>query len=168
MEWRIIYGYKFLYRISEEGKVEKQDPRTGKWVAIQAYLNNKRSVVHIHVTDTYRRPIAVHSLMDQCFFNGYAKKNGLCIMHKNGALMDCGKENLMFLTRRQCALRSSKIARAKRVVKVDKYGNEIEFYKSCKEAAQKNHLSETAIYHRVNNKLKHPFLLDGYNYQFVE
>lgn len=168
MEWRVMHGYRFLYRISENGDVQKYHEKTGEWKPVTQCLMNGRAVVQLYITKTDRRPIAVHRLMDTYFFNGYAQKNGLCIIHKNGAKFDCAKENLDFITRRESNLRSLKTARARRVVKIDKYGNEVDYYQSCKEAAEKNHLSTTSIYNRVHNKLRDPFALDGHNYQFIE
>ena len=104
--------------------------------------------------------------MDAMFFDSYATKHKMSITHKNKVKTDCSIYNLVFVPREEFGKNNQNSA--KRVVKIDKDGNSVAYYNSCKEAANKNFISTTAVHNRVNNKVKNPFSLDGFNYQFVE
>ena len=165
MEWRYLTGYYYEYRINEKADIQRKFP-DGKWRSLSPYLNNKRAVINMWVTKTHRKPVGIVRLMDDAFFDGYARKNGMCIVHKNGAKMDCELCNLQIVTRKDCAKRSAKIARRIPVVKLDKQGNVIAHYKSCREAAKANFMSYTAMFNRVNNKIKDASKIDDFVYKF--
>lgn len=166
-DWRKIEGYLYDYQINDLGQIRKVNP-DGSIIMLKPVKNKETGIysTSLRVAKNKRKRVAVKYLMDEVFFGGYAKKNGLCITHKNGIQTDCSKYNLKFVKPSQLG-KMYKNAE-KRVVKVDKMGRMIEFYASCKEAAEKNFISPTAVYNRVNNKVKHPFNLDGYTYKFVE
>ena len=166
-DWRKIEGYLYDYQINDLGQIRKVNP-DGSIIMLKPVKNKETGIysTSLRVAKNKRKRVAVKYLMDEVFFGGYAKKNGLCITHKNGIQTDCSKYNLKFV--KQSQLGKMYKNAEKRVVKVDKMGRMIEFYASCKEAAEKNFISPTAVYNRVNNKVKHPFRLDGYTYKFVE
>ena len=56
--------------------------------------------------------------------------------------------------------------RRKCVVKVSKSGEEVEIYRSAREAAKQNNMSYQTVLDRCHNKVKKPFALDGYTYRF--
>lgn len=56
--------------------------------------------------------------------------------------------------------------RRKSVVKVSEDGTEVEIYRSVRQAAIANHMSDQTVLDRCYNKVKKPFALDGYTYQF--
>lgn len=165
--WRKIEGYLYDYQINDLGQMRKVNP-DGSIVELKPHKNKENGVysISLRVAKNKRKHVAVKYLMDEVFFDGYAKKHGLSITHKNGFQTDCSVYNLLFVTPSQLGKRYKNAE--KRVAKVDKHGCIIEFYASCEEAARKNFISKTAVYHRVNNLLKNPWKLDGYNYQFVE
>lgn len=165
--WRKIEGYLYDYQINDLGQIRKVNP-DGSTIELKPRRNKATGVysISLRVEKNKRKHVAVKYLMDEIFFDGYAKKHGLCITHKNGFQTDCSVYNLMFVTHSQLGKKYKNAE--KRVAKVDKRGNVIEFYASCKEAAEKNFISPTAVYHRVNNKVKHPYRLDGFTYKFVE
>lgn len=162
-QWRLVKGYKYPYRINTDGIVQKQLP-DGSWQTMSARVGKwNRACVTLRKVDGKRVHIPVVWLMADAFMGGW--KPGMCCIHKNGYKLDCSWGNLKFVTKQECS-KISGCNRRKPVAKVDRDGNVIEVYSSCAEAARKNHLSATAIYHRCNNLLKNPFLLDGYNYKF--
>lgn len=165
--WRKIEGYLYDYQINDLGQMRKVNP-DGSIVELRPHKNKSNGVysISLRVEKNKRKHVAVKHLMDEVFFDGYAKKHGLSITHKNGFQTDCSAYNLQFVTPSQLGKKYKNAE--KRVAKVDKRGRVIEFYASCKEAAEKNFISPTAVYHRVNNKVKHPYRLDGYTYKFVE
>lgn len=166
-EWRKIEGYLYDYQINDLGQMRKVNP-DGSIIMLQPHRNKATGIysISLRVAKNKRKHISVKYIMDEVFFGGYARKHGLSITHKNGIQTDCSKYNLQFVTPSQLGKRYKNAE--KRVAKVNKRGQIIEFYASCKEAAEKNFLSPTAIYNRVNNKVKHPYRLDGTTYKFVE
>ena len=165
--WRKIEGYLYDYQINDLGQMRKVNP-DGSIIELKPHKNKENGVysISLRVAKNKRKHVAVKYIMDEVFFDGYAKKHGLSITHKNGFQTDCSVYNLEFVTPSQLGKRYKNAE--KRVAKIDKRGRVIEYYASCDEAARKNFISKTAVYHRVNNLLKNPWKLDGYNYQFVE
>ena len=51
-------------------------------------------------------------------------------------------------------------------MKVTENGDEVEVYRSAREAARKNSMSYQTVLDRCHNRVKKPFALDGYTYQF--
>ena len=165
--WRKIEGYLYDYQINDLGQMRKVNP-DGSIIELHPHKNKENGVysISLRVAKNKRKHVAVKYLMDEVFFDGYAKKHGLSITHKNGFQTDCSVYNLLFVTPSQLGKRYKNAE--KRVAKVDRRGRVIEFYSSCAEAAKKNFISPTAVYHRVNNLIKNPYKLDGYTYKFVE
>lgn len=165
--WRKIEGYLYNYQINDLGQMRKVNP-DGSIIELHPHKNKETGIysISLRVAKNKRKHVAVKYLMDEVFFDSYAKKHGLSITHKNGIQTDCSAYNLLFITPSQLGKRYKNAK--KRVAKVDRRGRVIEFYSSCAEAAKKNFISPTAVYHRVNNLIKNPYKLDGYTYKFVE
>ena len=140
----------------------------GTWHTLKPFMSKKTKRVYITLwfSETVRKPVTLVRLMDAMFFDSYATKHKMSITHKNKVKTDCSIYNLVFVPREEFGKNNQNSA--KRVVKIDKDGNSVAYYNSCKEAASKNFISTTAVYNRVNNKVKYPFRFDGFNYQFVE
>lgn len=140
----------------------------GTWHTLKPFMSkkNKRVYITLWFSETVRKPVTLVRLMDAMFFDSYATKHKMSITHKNKVKTDCSIYNLVFIPREEFGKNNQNSA--KRVVKIDKDGNSVAYYNSCKEAASKNFISTTAVYNRVNNKIKYPFRFDGFNYQFVE
>ena len=156
--YKSIPNMRFEYRIGDMADVQRKMPN-GEWQTIKPFMSKHNKVLYINLwfTDTLRKPIPV--------IGGYAKKHHLNITHKNRVRTDCSAYNLIFVNDVQ--LRNMYKSN-KRVAKIDSNGQVVEYYKSCAEAAKRNFISKTAVHNRCNNKLQNPWLLDGYNYQFVE
>lgn len=164
-EWREIKGYAYRYRIGDMGNVQRQLP-DGTWRNLKPYKNKKNGLLYVGLRDAVGHKInkAVVKLMDEYFFNNYAKRNHLCRTHKNGMTTDCSKYNIIFVA--PSALNYRNTYRNKPVVKIDANGNIVARYASLTEAANANYMSRESMSGRCNNKLKHPERLDGYTYRF--
>ena len=140
----------------------------GTWHTLKPFMSkkNKRVYITLWFSETVRKPVTLVRLMDAMFFDSYATKHKMSITHKNKVKTDCSIYNLVFVPREEFGKNNQNSA--KRVVKIDKGGNSVAYYNSCKEAASKNFISRTAVHNRVTNKVKNPFNLDGFNYQFVK
>lgn len=165
--YKSIPNMRFEYRVGDMADVQRKMP-DGTWRNIKPFMSRRNKCMYINLwfSETVRKPIPLVRLMDDLFFDSYAKKNNMNITHKNSIKTDCSIYNLVFVPREGFGKNNQNSA--KRVVKIDKDGNRVAYYNSCKEAASKNFISETAVYNRVNNKVKYPFRLDGFNYQFIE
>ena len=165
--YKSIPNMRFEYRVGDMADVQRKMP-DGTWHTLKPFMSrrNKRMYITLWFSETVRKPVPLVRLMDDLFFDSYAKKNRMNITHKNGSKTDCSVYNLVFVPREEFGKNNQNSV--KRVVKVDIDGNRVEYYNSCKEAASKNFISATAVHNRVNNKVKNPFSLDGFNYQFVE
>ena len=165
--YKIIPNMRFEYRVGDMADVQRKMP-DGTWHTIKPFMSkkNKRVYITLWFSETVRKPVTLVRLMDAMFFDSYATKHKMSITHKNKVKTDCSIYNLVFVPREEFGKNNQNSA--KRVVKIDKDGNSVAYYNSCKEAASKNFISTTAVYNRVNNKVKYPFRFDGFNYQFVE
>ena len=165
--YKSIPNMRFEYRVGDMADVQRKMP-DGTWHNIKPFMSrrNKRLYINLWFSEKVRKPVPLVRLMDDLFFDGYAKKNKMNITHKNGIKTDCSIYNLVFVPREEFGKHNQNSV--KRVVKVDRDGNRVAYYNSCKEAASKNFISRTAVHNRVTNKVKNPFNLDGFNYQFVK
>ena len=165
--YKSIPNMRFEYRVGDMADVQRKMP-DGTWHTLKPFMSkkNKRVYITLWFNETVRKPVTLVRLMDAMFFDSYATKHKMSITHKNKVKTDCSIYNLVFVPREEFGKNNQNSA--KRVVKIDKDGNSVAYYSSCKEAASKNFISTTAVYNRVNNKVKYPFRFDGFNYQFVE
>ena len=165
--YKSIPNMRFEYRVGDMADVQRKMP-DGTWHTLKPFMSkkNKRVYITLWFSETVRKPVTLVRLMDAMFFDSYATKHKMSITHKNKVKTDCSIYNLVFVPREEFGKNNQNSA--KRVVKIDKDGNSVAYYNSCKEAASKNFICTTAVYNRVNNKVKYPFSLDGFNYQFVE
>ena len=165
--YKSIPNMRFEYRVGDMADVQRKMP-DGTWHTLKPFMSkkNKRVYITLWFSETVRKPVTLVRLMDAMFFDSYATKHKMSITHKNKVKTDCSVYNLVFVPREEFGRNNQNSA--KRVVKIDKDGNSVAYYNSCKEAASKNFISTTAVYNRVNNKVKYPFRFDGFNYQFVE
>ena len=165
--YKSIPNMRFEYRVGDMADVQRKMP-DGTWHTLKPFMSkkNKRVYITLWFSETVRKPVTLVRLMDALFFDSYATKHKMSITHKNKVKTDCSIYNLIFVPREEFGKNNQNSA--KRVVKIDKDGNRVAYYNSCKEAASKNFISATAMHNRVHNKVKNPFRLDGFNYQFVE
>ena len=163
--WEIIKGFKYQYRISDRGVVEKRLPN-GEWLVLTPVLIDGTYVIRFRTVTNRIKAVSLSKLMDRYFFGGKAKKNHLYAYHKNGSKKDCSVSNLKFVTKKGLFKLISKRCGQKAIVKVNTKGKVIARYDSITEAAAKNFVSRTVIYRRVSNKIKDPYDENGFTYKF--
>lgn len=158
MRYAMIEGYKFPYRIGENGVVESY--RTGEWVPVAVTAIGRRTAV-VRLQGLEKRvSVSVARLMANAFMGGVPKGYG--VFHKNRAKLDNELENLELRPLKSCGRDTC----SKAVFKIDRKGNVVEIYRSAIEAAKKNHMCVSAMYERCQGKIKDPFRLDGYDYRY--
>lgn len=72
--------------------------------------------------------------------------------------------NIAYIPRQELGKLTGYSSRNKIVVKLDSCGQDVEYYRSAREAAKKNFLSRQAITDRCNGKTKRGPAPDGYEY----
>lgn len=164
MSWIGIDGYRWPYRINEDGVVQKR-LCNGDWYTLTPYItgNRKRAVVKMRSLENKAIEVPVVWLMADAFMGG--RRDGYAIVHSNKAKLDCSLGNLSFVPMSDCG-RISCRSRRMSVEKVDRDGNVVEIYASGREAAVKNHISQNAIWARCNGKVKDPYRLDDHDYRY--
>lgn len=165
MGWKEITGYRFRYHINEDGIVQKQ-LEDGSWFTLKPYISGRRrACVKMRTADNRKVDIPVVWLMADAFMGG--RVPGLNIIHRNGAKLDCALVNLAFVGKKECG-KLSCANRRKAVMKVDRAGKVVAIYRSGREAAKKNYISQNSIWARCARKVKDPYSLDGYDYRYED
>ena len=87
--------------------------------------------------------------------------------HKNGIVTDNHADNIGFATKSELGrMTGYKTNGRKSVIKISEDGEEVEVYRSAREAAKANHMSYQTVLDRCHNRVKKPYALDGHTYQF--
>lgn len=165
MEWKNIEGYRYPYRINEVGEVQrvKEDGtfRTLKQYHDSSKNNYRRVCVSLSCDLGKAKKIPVVSLMTDAFLGG--KRKGYLVVHRNGMISDCARENLAFASRKFLGKRHGGNGRHS-VEKIDCNGEVVDVYGSVSEAAKKNHATRKSICGRCTGNIKSE--LYGYTYRY--
>ena len=153
-EWREIKGYKYPYRISDQGEVQKLTNKKG-WVTLLPRMDNTRAVVQLRTVDGRHVRVGVFRLLDECFCGGHAKKHGLYISPKNGSALDCSVENILYHTKGEISAKTMSRSMRKVVIEYDK-NNNTKIYKSITEAAAKNGIPQQTFSWRLRHGVLDP------------
>lgn len=154
--WVDILGYKFPYRINEDGIVQKFDGKN--WITLKPILSGNRAEVSMRKNDGTRCKVPVVRLMANAFLGG--QKPGFSIIHKNKSKLDNSIWNLKFVKKGDAA-RLSGSPKRRSVEKIDREGNVVDLYRSQAAAAKANYISKNSVSERCRNKVKDPYLLTG-------
>lgn len=158
MEWRNIPGYKYPYRISNQGEVQKWDGKA--WVPLIPDTISARVQVRLKRENGVQHRVGVFRLLDKYFNGGYADKHGLCVGPKNGVKTECTLENLAYKTQSEIGRKALSRTVRKTVIRYDRCGNAT-IYPSVHEAATKNGLSKSSLDRRL-----YQGVLDPRGYKF--
>lgn len=166
--WRTIPGCGGRYRASRSGDIQRMLP-SGLVRDMTPYRKQGRTFrnrLFVKLTINGKpRETAVLKIMAETWHNN--KDKSLVPYHKNGIATDNRADNIGFISRSELGKLTGHMAgKRKCVFKVDENGNEIEVYRSAREAARQNNMSYQAVLDRCHNKVKNPFALDGYTYKF--
>lgn len=169
MIWKAISGYRYPYRISEEGVVQRQR-FDGSWRTLTPYVqggkgNNGRYAVKMTKGHKEYEVRFLVDLMLEAFGDG-KRPPGKVLTHRNGMRSDCAWCNLMWTTPREIGKRYGGGGR-RSVEKIDRDGNVVDLFSSAHEAAKKEYVSRKSIYLRCTGQCKgDPFKLTGFNYRY--
>jgi hypothetical protein len=157
---KLLEGYKYAYRVSDEGEVQKQLPN-GSWQTLKPYPYSGQYRIQLWMPDGTWKRVQVSKLVADSFMGGTPP--GMLRVHKNGMKRDNAAENIEFM-RRSKAAKLHRPGNSRPVLKVDRSGEVVDIYRSTAEAARKNHISQAAISKRCLGLIEDPYRLDGYNY----
>lgn len=167
--WKQIDGYRFPYRISDLGEVQRQMP-DGGWKPVKPWLTKGGGgsagmylYVKLATIPKGHKRVPVVRLMEGRFIR--PRKAGEIISHRNGMAGDCSRWNLYHTCHQEI---NQKIGGGLRrsVEKIDADGNVLELYRSVQEAADKNYVSKGCVTRRYMGKVKNPYDLAGYTFQY--
>ena len=162
--WKPITGYRYPYRISELAEVERKS-KTGKWIRLKAYREERRYGINMAIFPKGHRFVSLSSLMEGRWVP--KRKTGETYRHKNGLRHDYSAENLEICTQKEMAKRQNGPGR-RAVFKIDQDGNVLEVYRSVSEAARENHMDRGTVHRRCSGKIKRPFDLTGFSFQYED
>lgn len=167
MIWKEIGGYRFAYRINEDGAVQR-GMEDGTWRDVKPYLAKGGGgsagnclFVKLAVFPSGHKRVQVARLMEGRFIR--PRRPGEITSYRNRLPADCSRWNLYQTTRAQVNARVGGGMR-KSVEKVAPDGSVLELYGSVEEAARKNFASRGCIYRRCMGKTKS--LLGGATFRY--
>ena len=160
--WADIDGYRYPYRVSDQGEVQKWDG--ARWLTLSQDASGVRVQVRLMKKDGTPQKVGVLRLLDRHFNGGYADRHGLCVGPKNGVKTDCTLKNIAYRTQSEIGRKSMARTMRRPVIRYDRHGGVI-IYKSVKEAARKNGMSPSALDSRLYRGVLDP---NGYRFEVAK
>ncbi len=175
MEWRMIAGYGGFYEVSRLGEVRSYRSCWGRLPSSRLLTPYKRQPrgkgrrsnrVFVKLTDQNgrAREVPLVNIVVDVWKGG--RPPGMVAYHINGDTTDNRAANIGFITPRELGEMTGHKSRRRPVAKIFESGEVAEVYRSAREAAAQNHMSYQTVMDRCNNKIKNPYALDGFNYQW--
>lgn len=172
--WRDIPGFNGKYQASragdirrkfDSGKVRDMTPYKKRSLKAKKILRDR---LYVKLTlDGKSMEVPVLKIMADTWKG--KPPEGCVPYHINRIVIDNREDNIGFISRSELGrLTGGTTRRRKSVFKVDPEGNEVEVYRSAREAAKHNNMSYQTVLDRCNGKVKNEYALDGYTYRFEE
>lgn len=161
--WKEIKGYKYPYRISDMGVLEQF--YHGKWRVIQPFMKGNRAQFQMMLPDGKRKTVPVVWFMAEAYMGG--RRPGMDIVHKDGSKFNNAAYNLKFQPRKVTAMMRCN-TRRKTIAKVSPDGEVVAVFRSIREAAEKEFVCTKVIRERCQGKIKDPYRINGYTYQYED
>lgn len=163
MSWRKIEGFRFPYRVSDSGIIQKHDGKS--WVEIHPLKHGRTAKVRFRTNDGGFVTRSVGRIVWEKFIGPVPQ--GMVVQVKNGFRRDCAVENLRLTTVTEIShLRRN--PQSKTVLKMDKKGNVVAFYSSAADAARANYCSESAMRSHCAGLVEDDYRMDGYKYRYED
>lgn len=173
--WRDIPGYDGKYQVSRDGEVRRvirpgfvRNLCPRKKTNPQAVRKHRNVwVVKLAGPEGKSREYKVCKLVAAAFLP--CPRPGEVLYHKNFITSDNRVDNLAYIDRKTLGAISGHHTNNRRpVVKINRAGEVVEIYRSARAAGEANYMSYQTVLDRCNNKIKNPYELDGFNYQWEE
>jgi hypothetical protein len=92
------------------------------------------------------------------------RPSGYVTYHRNFCKSDNSVVNLTYITQKELGRKTGSESKRRSVVKINQAGEEVEIYKSAREAGRENYMSYQTIIDRCNGKVKSTYAPDGFKY----
>jgi len=158
--WRDIPGSE-KYQIDSVGNIRRKLKKGFR--NISTFIKDEYYTVKVDLNGIYKE-CKVHMLIALAF--GLIKQHGEVYYFKNRNKTDCFLSNIAIISKSDLAKITGAYSNKKAVVKIDPNGEIVEFYKSARECARCNYMSNQTISDRCNKKVKSKFAPDGYEYKW--
>ena len=171
--WADLPGYNGTVQVSRIGEVRRvwPDGTVSMYVAYMKHgetserIHRRRRFVKLRTPGGKVKEIGVHKAV-WLAFNGHPPK-GLCVYHLNGDVADNRLDNLGLIDRKKLGhMTGGTTNRWPRILKIDRDGEIVQIFQSAREAAAHEFMSSQAILDRCHGRVKNPYALNGYTYQF--
>lgn len=166
--WRDIPGYNGIYRVNRNADIQRvfSSGLVRNMTPYKKKSKTFRNRLFVKLTIGGKsKEVAVLKIMAETWYDN--RNENLVPYHKNGIVTDNHADNIGFISRRELGRMTGHMANKRKcVVKVSEDGEEVEFYRSARAAAKANNMSYQTVLDRCHNRVKNPFTLDGYTYQF--
>lgn len=168
--WRDVCGYGGKYQVSRHGDVRRVYG-SGLVHDMSAYTKSGRQFRARRFVKLTKDGKSKEEPLLQIVAAAWLGPTpaGKVPYHLNGNVTDNRADNIGFIDRQTLGKRTGAMADARAIVfKVDRDGNVVEIYHSAREAAKANFMSYQTVLDRCHNKVKKPYALNGYTFQFEE
>ena len=164
MEWKMIEGYLYPYRVNDQGVIQKQNPN-GKWQTIKAYPYRSSWKVRLRVPDGATKRVSVAKLVTDAFVGKLP--DGMLRAHRNGMIQDNAIENIVLMTKTELATRN-RPWNCRPVLQIDANDEVVAIYSSATEAAKANYISKAAMSRRCRGEHGRAYELYGYRFEYED
>lgn len=172
--WKDVPGFGGRYQVSTMGRARRIYPKSGVVRMKKPYLRQRREKSANRkaymIKMTYPDGRAVERQLLRVVAETFCDiPDGMLVVHRNGLHSDNSLNNVAFVSRKGIGHTYGRLCGRRRpVCKINKDGHVVEIYNSARAAGKANHMSYQSVMDRCNNKIKNPFALDGFNYQWDE
>lgn len=165
--WRDVPGTSGKYQVSRGGTVRRvyaTGVRDLMQIRIKRGGNNRYVRLMI---DGQVKQWSVNKVVSMAWLG--PAPPGMVSYHINGLQDDNRLDNIAYAYTTELGKRFGHRTSTRRaVLKIDREGNVVEIYRSARAAAIADYISRQAVLDRCYNKVKKPYSLNGYNYQFED
>lgn len=162
--WRDVPGYNGKYQASTDGQVRRVYPSGKTRLLHPHHKSTMRGSQRLIVKLTADKP--KEEILMQVIAKTFLKKpaGDVVLYHIDGSQYNNALINLAYISRHKLGKMTGAKSNRKSVVKIDQYGNDVEYYSSARQAGKQNYMSYQTIIDRCNGVVKRGFAPDGYEY----
>lgn len=163
--WKPVRGFEGRYEVSTMGRVRKAWPgaREPKILSQNHRHTGERALYVWMFRDGKRYHKPVLRVVAETFLNAPPRAY---VVHKNGLHSDNRLANVAVMTSQQVGREINYRWGCRPVVMINRDGEIVECYRSSREAARQNSLSENSVRRRCNREIADEFGLTGYSYRW--
>lgn len=165
--WRNVRGYGGKYQVSRHGDVRRVYG-SGLVSDLTPFRRKKKPPLFVKLTKGGKsKDVKLLQIVAAAWLG--PTPAGMVPYHLNGNVADNRADNIGFTDRQTLGRHTGAMADARAIVfMVDRDGKVVEIYRSAREAARANFMSYQTVLDRCHNRVKNPYALNGYTFQFEE